>query len=114
MKQLLLLLLCFGLASVQANTLIDPTRPSPHKSMLNTDKNSKDMTSPGLTLSAIINNNHSRQAIINGISFAEGQQIQGYKVVLISQNHVLLDGSDGKKTLFVNNNNIRKDANDGF
>jgi hypothetical protein len=35
-------------------------------------------------------------------------------VILISENHVVLDGSDGKKTLYVNNNNIKKDANNGF
>ena len=112
MKQLLLLL-CFGLASVQANTLNDPTKPNP-KSMFNSEQNAKALTTLGLKLSAIINNNQNKQAIINGISFVEGQVIQGYKVILISQNHVVLDSSDGKKTLFVNHNNIKKDANDGF
>ena len=82
--------------------------------MLNTDQDSKDLTAIGLKLSAIINNNQNKQAIINGVSFAEGQKVQGYMVVLISKNHVLLDGSDGKKTLFVNNNNIKKDTNNGF
>jgi hypothetical protein len=33
---------------------------------------------------------------------------------LISQNHVVLDSSNGKHTLFVNNNNIIKDTNNGF
>ena len=113
MKQLLLLL-CFALANVQANTLTDPTKPSPNKSMFNTGQNPEVMTKMGLKLTAIINNSQNRQAIINGKSFAVGQQVQGYKVVLISQNHVELHGSDGKQTLFVNNNNIKKDANNGF
>ena len=67
-----------------------------------------------LKLTAIINNNQNKQAIINGRSFTEGQQIQGYEVILISQNHVVLNGSDGKQTLFViNNHNIKKDINNG-
>ncbi len=105
----LLLLLCF-----HANTLQDPTKPSPNKSMFNTGQDPNILAPMTLKLTAIINNNQNKQAIINGRSFAEGQQVQGYKVVLISQNHVVLDGSDGKQTLFVNNNNIKKDTNNGF
>ena len=67
-----------------------------------------------LKLTAIINNNQTKQAIINGVSFAEGQQVQEYKVILISKNHVILDGLEGKQTLFVNNSNIKKDINNGF
>jgi MSHA biogenesis protein MshK len=110
----LLLLLWFGLASVQADTLKDPTKPSSNKSIINTGQDSEILKTMALKLTAIINNNQNKQAIINGRSFAEGQQVQGYKVVLISQNHVVLKGSDGKQTLYVNNNNIKKDANNGF
>jgi MSHA biogenesis protein MshK len=113
MKQLLLLL-CLGLAQVQADTLTDPTKPNPNKSMFNTVKDPEAVMTVALTLTAIINNNQIKQAIINGRSFAEGQEVQGYNVILISENHVVLDGSDGKKTLYVNNNNIKKDANNGF
>jgi MSHA biogenesis protein MshK len=113
MKQLLLLVLCFGLTSAQANILIDPTRPSPNNTLFNTSQNSSTLTLQVLKLTAIISNNESKQAIINGRSFAEGQQVQGYRIILISQNHVILDGSEGKQTLFVNNNNIKKDANNG-
>jgi MSHA biogenesis protein MshK len=107
----LLWLLCFCLANTQASKLQDPTKPSLYKKNLNTDQNSSVLAPVALNLTAIINNNQNKQAIINGRSFAEGQQVQGYKVVLISQNHVILDGSDGKKTLFVNNSNIKKDVN---
>jgi MSHA biogenesis protein MshK len=113
MKQLILLL-CFCFVSVQAKTLPDPTKPSPNKSMFNAGQDPSNMTKMALKLTAIINNNENKQAIINGISFVEGQQVQGYKVIFISQNHVLLDGSDGQQTLYVNNNNIKKDANNGF
>jgi MSHA biogenesis protein MshK len=112
MKQLLLLL-CFGLANVQAETLTDPTKPNPNKSIFNAKKDPKGVMTE-LTLTAVINNNQTKQAIINGRSFAEGQQIQGYKVILITKNHVVLNGTDGKKTLFVNNNNVKKDTNNGF
>jgi MSHA biogenesis protein MshK len=100
MKQLLLLLY-FGLANTQASTMKDPTQPSPNKPMFNAG----EMMAPmALKLTAII----------NGSSFAEGQNIQGYKLIFISQNHVLLHGSDGKQTLFINNNNIKKDVTNGF
>eukprot|EP00919_Chromeraceae_sp_WS-2016_P053636 GHVR01127335.1.p1 GENE.GHVR01127335.1~~GHVR01127335.1.p1 ORF type:complete len:114 (+),score=5.53 GHVR01127335.1:11-352(+) len=113
MKQLILLLF-FSLTAAQANTLQDPTKPSPNKSMFNSGDDPSTMLPLALKLTAIINNNQNKQAIINGKSFAEGQQVQGYKVLLISQNHVLLEGSDGQQTLYVNNNNIKKDTNNGF
>ena len=110
----LLLLLYFVLISVPAKSLQDPTKPSTNKPMFNTGQDSSIGAPIALKLTAIINNNKNKQAIINGISFAEGQQVQGYKVILISHNHVVLNGSDGKQTLFVNNNNIKKDVNNGF
>jgi MSHA biogenesis protein MshK len=113
MKQFFILLF-FSLANAQANTLQDPTKPSPNKSMFNSGQDPSTMTPMALKLTAIINNNQNKQAIINGKSFAQGQQVQGYKVIFISQNHVLLEGSDGPQTLYVNNNNIKKDTNNGF
>jgi MSHA biogenesis protein MshK len=110
----LVLLLTFGLVNVKANTLQDPTKPSAGKSVSRSGQDSNTVTTATLKLTAIINNNQNKQAIINGRSFAEGQQVQGYKLVLISQNHVILDSSDGEQTLYVNNNNIKKDANNGF
>ena len=110
----LLLALCIGLTNLQANTLQDPTRPSQNKPIFNTGQSSSVLAHSALRLTAIINRNNYKQAIINGRSVAEGQQVQGYKIILISQNHVVLDGLEGKQTLFVNNNNIKKDANNGF
>lgn len=111
----LLLLFCFGITNVYADVLTDPTKPSLNKSIFNTGKDSKTTAIMTLTLTAIITNNQNKQAIINGISFAEGQQVQGYKVILIGENHVDLDGTNGKQTLFVNNNNsIIKDTHNGF
>ena len=109
----LLLVLCICLTNVQANTLQDPTRPSQNKPIFNTGQSSSVLAHSALKLTAIINSNEYKQAIINGRSVAEGQQVQGYKVIFISQNHVVLNSSDGKQSLFVNNNNIKKDANNG-
>jgi len=113
MKQLLLILF-FSVATAQANTLQDPTKPSPNKSIFNAGQDSSTMIPMALKLTAIINNSQNKQAIINGESFSEGQQVQDFKVIFISQNHVLLQGSDGQQTLYVNNNNIKKDTNNGF
>jgi len=112
MKQLLLVLF-FGLANVQASTLQDPTRPSQNRLTSSLGQNSSALEASTLKLTAIISSYENKQAIINGRSFAEGQQVQGYRVILISQNHVVLDSSQGKQTLFVNNNNIKKDINNG-
>ena len=67
-----------------------------------------------LKLTAIINSHQTKQAIINGMSFEQGQKVQGYKVILITKSHVVLDGSDGTQTLFINNNDIKKDIEHGF
>ena len=109
-------MLCLGLgiAQTQANTLQDPTKPSVNK-LMSSNGSSKNAKSPSaLQLTAIINNNQHKLAIINGQSFEEGQQVQGYSVVFISQNHVILNGLEGKQTLYVNNNNVKKDTNNGF
>lgn len=114
MKQLFFLLFFYGIVSAQANTLQDPTKPSPDKLMFNNGQDPSTMLPMVLKLTAIINNNQKKQAIINGKSVKQGQQVQGYKVILINQNHVLLEGSEGQQTLYVNNNNIKKDTNNGF
>ena len=113
MKQIILLL-CLGLSNVQANTLTDPTKPSTNKSLFNTGKDPEKVVTMALKLTAIINNNQTKQAIINGMSFEQGQKVQGYKVILITKSHVVLDGSDGTQTLFINNNDIKKDIEHGF
>jgi MSHA biogenesis protein MshK len=113
MKPLLLFLL-FGIVCAQASTLQDPTKPSPNKMSANNGQDSSLMLPMPLKLTAIIKTNQNKQAIINGKSFQKGQQVQGYKIISISQNHVLLKGSDGQQTLYVNNSNIKKDSNNGF
>lgn len=115
MKRIVIVLcLVFCNIQAQANTLQDPTKPSRNKLMFNADPSKGALVPAALQLTAIINNNHHKLAIINGQSFIEGQQVQGYNVVYISQNHVILNGSEGKQTLYVNNNNVKKDTNNGY
>ncbi len=115
MKQLLLLL-CFCSAIAQAGTLKDPTKPSSSKPMVNSGQGQgqNTFTPMALKLTAIIKNNQNKQAVINGKIFTQGQQVQNYTLVLISQNHVVLEDSNGQQNLFVNNNNIKKDINNDF
>ncbi|WP_339720789.1 hypothetical protein [uncultured Paraglaciecola sp.] len=111
--QPLIILLVFSFASAQANTLQDPTKPSQNQSNF-TGQDPNTMLAMALKLTAIISTNQNKQAIINGKSFTQGELVQGYKVIFISENHVILEGSDGPQTLYVNNNNIKKDTNNGF
>ena len=110
MKQLLLLLY-FCLVNVQASTLQDPTRPN--KLSFNIGSDSVVLLPSALKLTAIISSNQNK-AIINRKSVIEGQQVQGYKVILISRNHVILSGSEGNQKLFVNNYYVKKAANNDF
>lgn len=115
MKKLAMVLcLLVGSTELQANPLVDPTKPSLKSAKVSTDNSNNTMQLQGLRLTAIINKNQYKLAIINGESFLEGQQVQGYDVVVISRNHVILNGLEGKKTLYVNNNNVKKDANYGY
>lgn len=111
MKQLLLLLY-FCLVNVQASTLQDPTRPN--KLSFNIGSDSVVLLPSALKLTAIISSNQNKQAIINRKSVIEGQQVQGYKVILISRNHVILSSSEGNQKLFVNNYYVKKAANNDF
>jgi len=110
----LILLLCFCLANAQASALKDPTQPNPSKPRFNSGQGQNLLAPLALKLTAIINNNQNKQAIINGKSFTRGQQIHDYTLILISQNHVVLENSNGQQMLFVNDNNIKKDTNNGF
>lgn len=67
-----------------------------------------------LSLSAIFITANAKQAVINGKSYSEGQVVLAYKIVSISPNKVELSGPEGKQSLFINNNNIKKDADNGF
>ncbi|MGS2721200.1 hypothetical protein [Paraglaciecola aestuariivivens] len=109
------LTLLFGSASLEAQEAIDPTKPD-LTSLVKNDKNNQlsMQKNQQLKLTAIINSEQQILAIINGKSVVQGQQIDGYEVLSISQNHVIIDGLEGKQTLYVNNNNVKKDTTNGY
>jgi MSHA biogenesis protein MshK len=102
-------LLCFCSSSVWATSLVDPTRPQNNPKKMGVEEQNKE-----LLLSAVFITANSKQAIINGLSYSEGQAVLAYKVVSIRPNEVELIGPQGRQSLFINNNNIKKDADNGF
>lgn len=104
-----LLVVMFG--PLNAKTLVDPTRPSANaiqkKGIVPTSK-------PELVLNAVFINGKNKYAVINGQNYQEGQDVLGKKLILVTQNHVVLDAISGKKTLILNNYSIKKDINNGF
>jgi MSHA biogenesis protein MshK len=107
-----LVCLIIGMVSVvSAKTIVDPTRPNAHVTQ---KKGALQNTKPEFVLSAVFINNKNKYAVINGENYQEGQEVQGNKLILVSQNHVVLNVADGKKTLFINNHSIKKDINNDF
>lgn len=98
-------------SGLSAKALIDPTRPSVVSSQ---SQNKGKVSKPEFVLNAIVINGENKYAIINGKQYQQGQSIQGKKLILVSQNQVVLDSQDGKKTLFMNKYTIKKDVNNGF
>ncbi|WP_340676969.1 hypothetical protein [Paraglaciecola sp.] len=109
MKYRCLFILYLFNSQLWADTLVDPTRPQNlGKTMISEEQNNK------MSLSAIFITANTKQAVINGNSYAEGQAVLAYKIVSISPNEVELIGPQGKQLLFINNDNIKKDADNGF
>ncbi len=90
--------------------MIDPTKPQGafHQ------KKMQDEVSSALVLNAVFITGQSKYAVINGKQYRVADFVQGNKVILISQNQVILNTDSGEKTLFINNHNIKKDINNGF
>ena len=105
----LLLVLVSGMTA-NAQTLIDPTRPSNAITSTSAEAEQADI----LILNAIFINGVNKRAIINGMNVEEGQNVAGKTLISISNNRVVLRGTDGSQELFVNQSQFIKDANDGF
>jgi MSHA biogenesis protein MshK len=112
-QHILNVLLLLSVANVQASTLQDPTKPSNYAQSNNSDSQ-QNPSSEMLKLTAIMISKQHKQAIINGESFEEGQSVENYKVLSIAPTQVVLHGSDGRQTLVINNNDIKKDIHNGF
>jgi MSHA biogenesis protein MshK len=97
--------------SLNAKTLVDPTRPSAYAAQ---KKGAVQNVKPEFVLNAVFINDKNKYAVINGQNYQEGQDVLGKRLILVTQNHVVLDAKTGKKTLFLNNDSIKKDINNGF
>ena len=68
-----------------------------------------------LKLSATFINGQNKHAIINGISYKEGQSMHGFELITIAKNMITVKNIDGQKTFYVTNNfNIKKDTTNDF
>jgi len=79
--------------------LRDPTRPASYI----------DETSNTWELNAIIISPKRRVAVIDGKSVQIDDEINGEKVVAIESSSVILDGSEGKMTLFLLDKPVKKE-----
>ncbi|MFT2092277.1 hypothetical protein [Paraglaciecola sp. 2405UD69-4] len=114
-KELAFTLLLIGTTDLCiADVLLDPTKPSHMQSGNNSITVNPAAGETTLILNAIIHSPYSKQAIINGKPYLEGQPISNFRVLTIGKNQVVLTGLSGTKTLYVNNSNIKKDINNGF
>lgn len=92
-----------------ADAQVDPTRPVyDSKKMQDREQISE------LQLSAVFISSNGKHAVINGKSYSEGESLLAYKVASISPNQVELVGPQGKQLLFIHNNNVKKEAENGF
>jgi len=82
--------------------LRDPTRPE------NVDMLSLTSEMPSTELQAIIISKDQRTVIINGRSFQEGDTMDNFKITAIYPNAVHLSGPNGKMTLFLFNQTVKK------
>lgn len=114
MKSWLLVVLCILAVSANAQNLQDPTKPLVNSNLQTGASSQKDNGSQGFELTAIMIREQHKQAIINGQSVEEGQILQDYQVISISQHKVVLSGVDGEQSLVINKNNVKKDINNDF
>ena len=84
--------------------LMDPTRPLIFQENAAQPLQTSD-------LQAILISENRRIAIFNGQTLHLGSELGGFKVVDIEPNTVHLEGPDGKMTLFLFNQTIKKSVN---
>ena len=92
-----------------AHAQVDPTRPQHYSKKMQEGEQISE-----LQLSAVFISSNGKHAVINGKSYSEGESLLAYKVVSIRPNQVELVGPQGKQLLYINNNNVKKEADNGF
>src|SRR5690348_10359405 len=100
--RILVFVYLFFMQTAFAN-LRDPTRP-----LILLEKEGPELQTSALQ--AIIISKGRRLAIFNGQPLYLGSELAGFKVVGIDPNTVHLEGPDGKMTLFLFNQTIKKSA----
>lgn len=91
----IILVLCFLFISNYVNgQQIDPTRPFGEIATSNSSE--KGAT---LVLQSIIESNNKRKAIINGQALSVGDKYNGFNLIAISKNGVVLDSPQGRMEL---------------
>lgn len=111
----LLFLILFSALCV-GQVLVDPTRPAYSNNMIGMSGQDSDSNGPKpLKLSATFINGQNKHAIINGISYEEGQSMHGFELISIAKNMITVKNTDGQKTFYVTNSfNIKKDTTNDF
>ncbi len=99
-------IICFFYAQIALADLRDPTRP-----VIVAPTAGGPQIQNGDLQAIIISRSGRRMAIYNGRTLFLGSELAGFKVVAIEANAVHLAGPDGKMTLFLFNQAIKKSAN---
>ena len=96
--------------------LVDPTRPANSNNTIAIPGQDSDNNGDApLKLSATFITGQNKHAIINGISYKEGQSIRGFELISIAKNMITVKNTDGQKTFYVTNSfNIKKDTTNDF
>ena len=102
--------LCVG------QVLVDPTRPALSSGNIALPGQGSDSNgAKPLQLSATFINGQNKHAIINGISYKEGQSMHGFELLSIAKNKITVKNTEGQKMFFVTNSfNIKKDTTNDF
>ena len=104
-----MLLLLIATVPCFVHAQVDPTRPQHYSKKMQDGDQVREFV-----LSAVFISANSKHAVINGKSYSEGESVLAYKVTSIKPNQVELVGPQGKQLLYINNNNVKKEADNGF
>jgi hypothetical protein len=101
-------------AAVQAQVQLDPTRPPEQDTQVLAGQSGVD-SGGQLRVSAVFISGSNKHAIVNGEFLSEGQLWQGFEVLEINPEGVVLASQEGYTTILIDKKlNIKKDSENGF